>query len=65
MKTKKFKNKQELWQWLIDGGEIIEPFEQGSNTIKLIDGNPMYNDGACANNCLFSHDYWLKNEHGI
>ena len=60
LKIERFKNKQELWQWLIDGGEIIEPFDAGSRKIKLCNGNPIYENGEEAKNCLFSHDYWLK-----
>jgi len=58
--NKKFKNKQELWQWLIDGNEIIENFQNSNRRIKLFNGNPVYENGKEAKNCLFSHDYWIK-----
>lgn len=55
-----FSSQQEIWQWLIDGGEITEPFKSGCRKIKLINGNPFFEDGSSAKNCLFSHDYWEK-----
>jgi hypothetical protein len=60
-----FSNEMELMQHLIDGG-VIRPRFRGDETnknhwIRMENGNRIYiKSGKPANNCLMSHDYWVK-----
>lgn len=59
-----FNDTKELWQWLIDGGEIEENHIRNGRRVRLIGGNPVYTYGAFAGQgaeeCLFRFGFWDK-----
>lgn len=58
----KFKNKQELWQWLIDGNVVESIMEavDHKDIIYLKDGNPVNGKGDGVTECLLSVHYWQR-----
>ena len=67
-----FSNDAELFQYLLDGGTIVEKI--GSNEgreLKLVNGLKTYTkgsghirDGDSARNCLLSYDWWIGKNDG-
>jgi hypothetical protein len=55
-----FKNDAEIWMFLINGGTVVEKsVGENKKKIRLVAGKKTYLDGASANNCLLSYDYWV------